>query len=180
MFPPGFSHSTVAMPEASTVISKVVPPRPATLPVHCTCVPMSVHSGAFAPPVTKCPLCANATPGIMRAITNTASGSTNRLFNFSPLVPLEKGRTVSSFRCYLPQPPLGGGGGWWPAHPLLLPGPPPASANAGAAVRLSATASSSAASLRFLQSSPLPRGEHALCPPGRDIPVVRDTQRSPT
>jgi len=34
---------------ATTVISNVVPPSPATLPVHRTCSPMSKHSGAPAP-----------------------------------------------------------------------------------------------------------------------------------
>jgi hypothetical protein len=63
-FPPGFVHSTIAVPVASTVISNVVPPSPATLPVHCTCVPISLHSGAPAPRSMKCPLWAytGATP----------------------------------------------------------------------------------------------------------------------
>jgi hypothetical protein len=56
--PPGFVHSTDATPSASIVISNVVPPRPATLPVHVTCAPMSVHTGAPAPFSMKWPLCA--------------------------------------------------------------------------------------------------------------------------
>src|SRR6266545_1601568 len=39
--PPGLIHTTDAMPGASTVIVNVVPPRPATLPVHVTCRPIS-------------------------------------------------------------------------------------------------------------------------------------------
>ena len=51
-------HCTLAMPCAATVISNVVPPRPATLPLHATCTPMSRHDDALPPPVMKCPLCA--------------------------------------------------------------------------------------------------------------------------
>jgi hypothetical protein len=38
-----------------------------------------VHSGAFPPPVTKCPLCAKATPGIINMVANTASRTRTRL-----------------------------------------------------------------------------------------------------
>jgi hypothetical protein len=55
-FPPGFVHSTDAMSAAEILISNVVPPRPATLPVHSTVVPSSVHRGAPAPFSMKCPL----------------------------------------------------------------------------------------------------------------------------
>src|SRR6266511_3392109 len=55
-FPPGLVHSTIAVPGAETLIVNVVSPRPATLPVHCTCVPMSVQVGV----PTKCPACAGA------------------------------------------------------------------------------------------------------------------------
>jgi hypothetical protein len=51
-FPPGFVQVTLAVPCAETWIVNVVPPSPATLPVHRTCVPMSVHVGV----PTKCPL----------------------------------------------------------------------------------------------------------------------------
>jgi hypothetical protein len=44
------------MPEAEILISNVVPPRPATLPVHSTVVPSSVQLGAPAPFSMKCPL----------------------------------------------------------------------------------------------------------------------------
>jgi hypothetical protein len=43
--PAGLVQVTVAVPGADTVIVKVVPPRPATLPVHWTCVPMSRQVG---------------------------------------------------------------------------------------------------------------------------------------
>src|SRR5918994_6771519 len=56
--PPGLVHSTDAIPGAEIVTSNVVPPRPATLAVHSTCVPMSVQSGALPPCSMKCPLCA--------------------------------------------------------------------------------------------------------------------------
>jgi len=35
-FPAGLVHWTLAIPSAATVIVNVVPPRPATFPVHCT------------------------------------------------------------------------------------------------------------------------------------------------
>src|SRR5215213_7390838 len=57
--PAGFVHVTLAVPCADTVMVKVVPPRPATLPLHETCVPMSVH--VCVP--TKWPLCADARAG---------------------------------------------------------------------------------------------------------------------
>src|SRR6266498_1272416 len=76
-------HTTEAMPSATTVISNVVPPRPATLPVHWTCKPMSVQTGALAPLVMKCPLSANAdvavTPSSMSA---AARAMTNRFISF--------------------------------------------------------------------------------------------------
>jgi hypothetical protein len=56
--PAGLVQVTVAVPGADTRIVKVVPPRPATLPVHWTCVPMSRQVGS----PTKCPACANAAP----------------------------------------------------------------------------------------------------------------------
>jgi hypothetical protein len=55
-FPAGLVHVTLAVPCAVTVIVNVVPPRPATLPLHETCVPMSVQ--VWVP--TKWPLCADA------------------------------------------------------------------------------------------------------------------------
>jgi hypothetical protein len=54
--PAGLVHSTVAVPGADTRIVKVVPPRPATLPVHSAVVPSSVQTGV----PTKCPDCAKA------------------------------------------------------------------------------------------------------------------------
>jgi hypothetical protein len=41
--PAGLVQVTLAVPSAETKIVNVVPPRPATLPLHWTCVPMSVH-----------------------------------------------------------------------------------------------------------------------------------------
>jgi hypothetical protein len=66
--PAGFVHSTLAVPGAETTSSKVVPPRPATLPVHSTVVPSSVQTGV----PTKWPLCAKATVANVSAATVAA------------------------------------------------------------------------------------------------------------
>src|SRR5918995_2268692 len=71
-------HTTLATPSASIVIVNVVPPRPATFPLHWTCTPMSVQFGAFAPDSMKCPLCADATPGKAK----TAASATTRSKDF--------------------------------------------------------------------------------------------------
>lgn len=77
--PAGLMQTTSAIPWASMVIVKVVPPRPATFPVHSTCVPMSVQVGALRPPVRKCPLCANAGAAVMTSRAIAASITVARL-----------------------------------------------------------------------------------------------------
>src|SRR6266542_6550421 len=84
-FPPGLVHSTIAVPGAETLIVNVVSPRPATLPVHCTCVPMSVQVGV----PTKCPACASAAPAkvvtsVSAATTATTRPRTERLVRMFP------------------------------------------------------------------------------------------------
>lgn len=64
------------MPVAVAVISNVVPPRPATLPVHCSCVPMSVHVGV----PTKCPDCACAAEALSTSTVNVASATKSERF----------------------------------------------------------------------------------------------------
>src|SRR6266511_1404764 len=77
----GFGHE----PGAETLIVNVVSPRPATLPVHCTCVPMSVQVGV----PTKCPACASAAPAkvvtsVSAATTATTRPRTERLVRMFP------------------------------------------------------------------------------------------------
>jgi hypothetical protein len=72
--PAGLVQVTLAVPVADTVIVKVVPPRPATLPVHCTCVPMSRQVGV----PTKCPACANAAPPKVVSSASAATVATTR------------------------------------------------------------------------------------------------------
>jgi hypothetical protein len=84
--PAGLVQVTLAVPVAVTVIVKVVPPRPATLPLHWTCVPMSVQVGS----PTKCPLCASAAP------RRWSAGSTRR--QWLPAA----AQWNASYGCYLP------------------------------------------------------------------------------
>src|SRR5918995_6102796 len=77
------------MPEAVTVISNVVPPRPATFPEHWTCVPMSTQLGAFLPLVMKRPLCAPAGDAPRANATSARSVVTTiairRIFIYPPV-----------------------------------------------------------------------------------------------
>jgi hypothetical protein len=72
--PAGLVQVTLAVPGADTVIVKVVPPRPATLPLHDTCVPMSLQVGS----PTKCPACANAAPPKVVSSASAATVATTR------------------------------------------------------------------------------------------------------
>ena len=72
--PAGLVQVTLAVPCAVTVIVNVVPPRPATLPLHWTCVPMSVQ--VCVP--TKWPLCADAMARLASAVTATTQATRYR------------------------------------------------------------------------------------------------------